>query len=171
MADRITPYGFVLFIVGLFLENSVLMRPALVAKVAGADLWLALALGAVPVSAVALLVTWLGELFPEQTFVEYARRVWGRWLGTALVVIVLAYWVAKTAEAALVMRRVVSLTLLPRTPDWVLIGVELLATAYLAWQGVGPAVRMAEFVVVPALVALVAAMALALPMTDLGRLR
>ncbi|MGE5508328.1 MAG: GerAB/ArcD/ProY family transporter, partial [Chitinophagales bacterium] len=40
-----------------------------------------------------------------------------------------------------------------------------------AWQGVGPAVRMAEFVVVPALVALVAAMALALPMTDLGRLR
>lgn len=171
MFDQVAPKSMALFMVGLVFEASLLMRPARVAELAGPDAWLAPFVALVCEGGLALLGVWVAAHFPEETYVDYGQRLLGRWPGRAVALLLILFWLFKMAEAALVAARTVQIYLLPHTPAAIVVGAQLVAALYLAWSGIGPAVRLAELTVPGLVLLILVTMAVALPSANFGYLR
>lgn len=58
----------------------------------------------------------LGNLFPDETFVEYSQHIIGKWLGWLYTFMIIAFFILLTGFAAREFGAVVVTSVLPRTP-------------------------------------------------------
>lgn len=140
---------------------AVLFMPAPVAQHAGADAPLSVLLAGLAGIAVVLVATWIARRHPGQLAIGICRRALGRWLGSAVGLIYMAFfaWLY-----SLVMRDLldfVAIVLLPGTPGRVIAVIFGLVTLYGVWAGLEPVARIsyqvmlfivAALVVIPVLV-------------------
>lgn len=171
MFDQVAPKGMIMFIVGLFLEATLLVRPALVAAAAGRDAWVSVLVGTPVILAVALLGLWVASEFPEETICEYGPRLLGGLLGRLVVVALILFWLVRMTEATMVALRMTQIYLLPKTPIAITLVIELLVAVYLAYGGIGPAIRLAELTVPFLFLLILLTMVGALQVADISCLR
>lgn len=112
----------------------------------GHGAWLAVLTGAALFYGAAWLMVKLGELFPDESFAEYLPRLFGRWLGGALVwLFVLVFFM----EAAIVLQgasREITFFMFDRTPFEVVEASMLLVCVYCCLQDWGTIMRVIQFV-------------------------
>lgn len=136
---------------------TLLFLPAVVTQHAGGDAWLSVLLGGTTGIATAWLAIWIARRHPGKGPVEIARETLGKWLGSLVGFVYMAYFLVLYS---LVVRNVldfVSIILLPGTPGRVIAMLLGLLTFYGGWAGLEPVARIglqATIVIVLALLAI-----------------
>lgn len=146
--DRINGLGLsVLIVVTIWEVGGLTTFPRRAAQEVGPDAWLSVIVAAIVAIVMVAVVTKLSLRFPEQTFVEYAPRIVGSWLGRAIGLAALAVWILIAARVSRQVGDLVKTVFLDRTPLEIILLVLLLAAAYLSRHGVEPIVRVAQIII------------------------
>lgn len=141
--DRITSLQAFILIVSTINAIEVLILPRDLGQSVGPDGWAAL-IGGHLLSAVGVFfIIKLGLLYPEDTFVEYAQKIAGRFLGIFLAIFAGSMWVVICARIVRQFADFIQL-ILPQTPIETVILTMLLVAAYLARHGIEPIARTVE---------------------------
>ncbi len=109
----------------------------------GPDGWMALIGGHIIAAVVMFFVVKLGLLFPDETLVEYAPRILGKYIGIPIVLIASLAWCVITARIVRQFADFMEL-LLPQTSLGVIILTMLLVVAYIVRHGIEPIARVLE---------------------------
>jgi spore germination protein len=119
-------------------------EPLLVESGHGA--WLALLVGAAVFYGAAWLMIKLGEQFPDESFAEYLPRLWGRWLGGAVVWMFVLVFFLQTAIVLQGVSREITFFMFDITPFEVVEASLLSVCTYCCLQDWGTIMRVVQFV-------------------------
>lgn len=116
-------------------------------KAAGHAAWLSIVAGTALFYGVAWLIVKLGEQFPEESFAEYLPRLFGRWIGGAVVWLFVFIFFLQYGNVLHVMSREITFFMFDQTPfEVVAIGL-LTVCAYCALQDWGTIIRVMQFII------------------------
>lgn len=141
---KISPRQLYALLVLSHLETTTSILPSLTTALAGRDSWLAVILAILAVLPLGLLVAWLGKRFPRQTLIQYSNSLLGKVLGSLAGLVYIWFFVHLSS---LIIRESAvgfNLSVLPRTPPIVLIGLLALLGAATARGGIEIIGRLAE---------------------------
>ena len=169
--DKIPVQATGIFVIAAMSELNVLVAPSEVASAAGRDAWLSVLLGFVGLTLGCWLVVAVVRRHPGESLVEIVRSVLGRGPGTAVVLFYIVFWTTRTAVLTRVQAGLFGLTLLPATPETVVILLFLFLSTYLARHGVEPMSRFFLLTVPAYLAPLFVLIVASAPGMDLGRLQ
>jgi len=164
---RVGNHDFNMIVVGFVLGSALLLPPG---QLAQNNAWAATLLGMIEGIGVSLVYCTLARRFARRTLPQIATLVWGRYLG--MVVSLLYLWFL-VHLASLVMNNFVdfvSVLLLPRTPQEVIIGILIVAVAAVATHGLKVLGYCSDILVPVVLVVLVVTVILLMPDIKLSRL-
>lgn len=140
----VSPVQNVLLVFGTIVGVGFITMPRGVVEKAREDAWITVLLACV----LCLLSLWLilsaARVFPQDTAIENNVRVFGRFFGFLLNVLLIVYFVFFTVTGVRSMAEVVRAQMLPFTPLEVIVFVMLLTVLYSAWDGLVPIVRINE---------------------------
>ncbi|GGG84955.1 GerAB/ArcD/ProY family transporter [Paenibacillus radicis (ex Gao et al. 2016)] len=126
------------------LGTAGLMVPTFVVAIAKQDAWISMAIAGPLNYIVLLLYLALAERFPGLTLAQYAEKLLGTWLGKALTLVYVCFFLLLSA---LVLRNIVDflgLSVLPGTPNWVIAFTFMLVIVYGAYLGIETIARSGE---------------------------
>jgi len=129
--------------------------PRRVALAAGQDGWIAVVLAAGLVVLAVLIIARLATRFSDRGFHEYACDILGKFLGTLLTFVFFVRLIIMAALNLRIFGEIVRETLLPTTPPAVVFLVMLAIAAYGASKGFEGRARVAEVLVLIALLPLI----------------
>lgn len=141
---KISPRQLYALLVLSHLETTTSVLPSLTTALAGRDSWLTVTLAILASLPLGLLAVWLGRRFPQQTLVQYSSTLLGKPLGFLAGLLYIWFFVH---IASLVIRESAvgfNLSVLPKTPPIVLIGILALLAAVTARGGLEVIGRLAE---------------------------
>ncbi len=141
----VSPLQFMVITVNAMVGTSLLVLPRSVAETAKQDLWLAVLLASVLIAVSFRIAAALAARFPGQTAIEYHRILLGNFLGNLLSIAMLAPMLAVAAQLIRISRIAVKIFLLDQTPSQVIVLAFLLLAVYAAQSGLGPVIRVQQF--------------------------
>lgn len=141
--------GIILVMVGS--GSGMITSASVLFPVAGQLAWLVPLIAGWAYFGVAYLIIKLGELFPQETFVVYFRRIWGRWLATTLVWFLVVVMIGRVLTIIQVFAREITFFMFDRTPMEVIILSLLGVAAYCALQDFGTVLKMTQILFFTAL--------------------
>lgn len=112
-----------------------LSLPRVASAEAHQDAWIAVIAGALAPFLVLILIERLFRQFPGYSFVDISRLLFGKILGTLLVVLVMVYFMLFQALVVSILTEITHVFILPQTPHRVILVVSVLAIIYVATQG------------------------------------
>lgn len=123
--------------------TSLLTAPTVASSVAAQDMWLSPLLA----SSVGFLIVWLlvklNQAFPDQTLIQYAKKLLGRPLGIAVGLLYLLFIIHTAANVLRQFTDFLKLTFLFTTPAFVIAASMLLVCALIVRGGVETVARFA----------------------------
>ena len=143
--------------------TAVLFLPAELAQMTGRACWMAAFIGGAAFALFSLLLTAVGQKYPDGTVVEWCRNVFGSLLGTIILIGLGAKLLFDGMLELRIFSEIVCRAMLPSTPVWVISLVILAVAGALAAQGTECRGRTAEvlfFVVAIPLAVILAAVAI-----------
>ncbi|WMI81246.1 GerAB/ArcD/ProY family transporter [Anaerotignum sp. MB30-C6] len=142
-----------------FFSTAVLFLPSEVAVIAGNSCWIVTIIWGIIISLTAVFLVYLGKKHPTYTAVEWYENAFGRAIGTVFSFGLGAKLIFDGALELRLFCDVISSSMLPRTPLWLLVVLVLILCGLAAGQGSECSARAAEilfFVVfVPLVVVLI----------------
>ncbi|MDF9844370.1 MULTISPECIES: endospore germination permease [unclassified Paenibacillus] len=99
------------------------------------DAWLSILAAGCIALVIALLVTAVARIFPGQNLIDFAPSVLGTWPGKLVIVIYLVQWYTITPIVLRQFSDLVSVMLLPETPEEFVILLMVLLIAYASYSG------------------------------------
>ncbi len=146
--DQITSWGLMILIFSYMVGFGILRLPHTVVKFAGHNGWLAI-IAAGGIAALGIyLYTYLGQMFPEKTFISYSRELVGPLFGGILVLILVGNWLIVASYEVWATIEFSRVYLLKRTPDALLaFGVIILFIPFLR-SGIEPLTRSVSIIFV-----------------------
>lgn len=139
--DQITSRGLMILIFSYMVGFGMIRLPYTVVKLAGHNGWLAIIVAGGIAALGIYLYTYLGQLFPKQTFISYSRELVGPLLGGILVLVLVANWLIVASYSAWATIEFSRVYLLKRTPDGLLVfGMIILFIPFLR-SGIEPLTR------------------------------
>jgi len=130
---------------------GVVSLPREVAEIWGASGWMLVILGGLLALVQALIITALAKRFPDRTFPEYSVDIAGKFIGTAVALLIAVYFMLVTVFQARIIGDVIKLFLLFDTPIEVIIVTIMAVVLYLVRNGIEPITRVAV-IILPLLV-------------------
>ncbi|NCC16640.1 MAG: hypothetical protein EOM28_09875 [Clostridia bacterium] len=127
-----------------FFSTAVLFLPSDAAVAAGNSCWIVTILWGVAASLTALFLAYLGERHPSFTAIEWYESTFGKVIGTVFAFGLGGKLVFDGAMELRLFCDVVSSSMLPRTPLWLLIALTLLLCGMTASHGMECNARAAE---------------------------
>ncbi|WP_026174337.1 GerAB/ArcD/ProY family transporter [Effusibacillus pohliae] len=110
------------------------------------DAWISFLVATAVGVLIASMATKLGLMFPDQTLVEYANRIAGKWMGKIIVVPFMVYLYYVTSIVIRESSDLLATMVLPRTPTWALSLLMILLVVYGTYQGIEVIARCSEVV-------------------------
>lgn len=141
--DRISAVQMFILIVSTINAIEVIILPRELASSVGQDGWMVLIGGHLLSSVAVFFIVKLGLLYPDETIVEYAPKILGRFIGIPLVLVIVAYGVLISARIVREFADFIQL-ILPQTPIEAIIITMLLVVVYVARHGIEPIARTVE---------------------------
>ncbi len=142
---QITSKQLIFLIVGTILGSNFLTLPRVICTYSKQDAWIAVIVGAlVPVLSL-LLIERLGRRFPEMDFTAMSLALFGKILGTILVVLFNVHLILSVARVIFRFAFLDKLYLLPNTPIWVICLIIVVGCFYIASKGAKVIARLNEF--------------------------
>jgi len=115
------------------------------ASPAGRDAWLAILISMVIGMVMVLLYTFLMEMNPGLTLVEWFPAQFGRWLGIPIAWLYPLTYLYGTGRIFADLKDLVPTTLLPDTPSWFVTAAMALVIAYCLFSGIEVLARLTEY--------------------------
>lgn len=142
--DKITNSQLSILIVLTAIGVGMFSIPRPVTETAGTDGWITVILGGLIALLDFYIISRLARRFPDDTLVEIAQKVLGRFLAIPILLIFWVYLLTIIAMTLRVFGEVVKMSLLTRTPIEVILISFLILALMLARGGIEPIVRFNE---------------------------
>jgi spore germination protein len=127
---HITSKQLIFIIIGTQISAGVLSLPRLVAGEAAQHAWISVLVGAVPSFLAIALICYLYSRFNDPDFVNVSKRLFGRYLGSTLMLVFITYAVYFESIAVRVFAEITSVYMLPTTPKWAIVLILIIAAVY-----------------------------------------
>lgn len=128
----LTSRQIILLIMGLSISGGTLIIPGRCSRVLGAGGWLLVpAMGLLFIFG-AWITARLGLLFPDETLIEFNRRLLGRPLGMLVSLVFILFFFLYVPVEIRILQELVNISLLRRAPSWFVTGTFLLVLSYTA---------------------------------------
>lgn len=141
---QLTSKQLTFYILGATVATVIFSLPRIASKTSGPDAWLAVIIGGAAPLLSLLFIHSLWRRFPGMTFSQLSVAIFGRWIGSLLVLGYVVYLVLLYAMAMRNGIEITNLYMLPRTPLPVIGFLMMSAVIYIASQGIQVAARMNE---------------------------
>lgn len=89
--DMINPHQFTILVIITTIGDAILVLPTIVSNVAQQDAWLSTLIGIILGLLIVLLFIKIGSLYPNLSFVQYIIEIFGKWIGSIVVLFFLFY--------------------------------------------------------------------------------
>ncbi|MEN6325166.1 MAG: endospore germination permease [Syntrophomonas sp.] len=139
MKDRtgstITSKQLIFVIIGSQIGAGIFALPRTVSAQAGEDAWIAIILGAVVPALSVFLIERLGRRLPQMGFTQMAWALFGKIIGSVLIVLLVAYFLFFGSLVVRSFAEIAKLYLLPKTPLAVILLIIIIANVYIGSKG------------------------------------
>lgn len=142
--DKITPIQLSATLIVQMLSIASLSLPSDVTTYAGASGWILVVSGTLLAMMFSLIVTRLSRMFAGDTFVEYSKKITGKFLGSVLSLVLVVYFTFFAAIQVRIFAEVLKMFLLYYTPLEIVIITMLLSGLYIVRHGIEPIARLNE---------------------------
>lgn len=136
----------ILFILTLF-SSANLTLPRITSDLAKQNGWILIIGGAILAILYVVIITKLGRMFPDESFVQYAAKIVTKPIGAILSIILLIDLIIFASLHLRIFSELIKQTLLTRTPIEIIIMVMLVVVAYLTRKGVEVRGRIGEIII------------------------
>jgi spore germination protein KB len=153
------------------LASMVLIAPALMAKQAGQDAWIAVLIAGVFGLLFGMLVVSVGLRHPGKNMVEYGIDLLGPWLGRAVAIIFALFFLHTNAYLVRSFGSLLVTETMPETPLVVFNILIVLIAAYAAYLGLEVFTRVNDIVFPLSMLVAVAIVAMGLPEVNFENLK
>ncbi|MGR6836314.1 GerAB/ArcD/ProY family transporter [Syntrophomonas erecta] len=130
-----TSKQLIFFIVGSQVAGGIFSLPRLVAAEAGHNAWLAVIAGVIPSMLSILIICSLFKRWPDPDFVNLNHRLFGKIIGSGLVIIFVLYIILFESITLRIFSEITSIFMLPTTPMWFVVLVVTLSVLYAMSKG------------------------------------
>lgn len=117
------------------------------ASVSGKDAWLSTLISTAMGACFILLYLTLMRLQPGLTLVEWFPTQFGFWIGTPIAWFYSLFFLYNASRTLGDIKDLIPTTILPGTPNWVILGAFTVAVAYALFSGIEVIARLAEIIV------------------------
>lgn len=135
MPVKLSTHQLFMLIFTFVIGNSILLYIHPVIHAAGQDAWISCLLAVIPALLVTMFAAKAGLYNPDLTFLANCRRLLGKWLGTAVVVVYLVHWVTAVGSILKYASDFIITLLLEQTPNMVFVCTMLLLAVYAVLAG------------------------------------
>ncbi len=150
--------------------TGVILLPRIVAEYGEQNGWMCLILGLLFALVFIYLMCSVAEKFPDHTFVEYSSKILSKPVGVILTLVFVIKILLTTALELRLFGEIVAVSLLPRTPYWIVAVIMLAVAAYGASKGYETRARLGELLIVVILLPLALVFVLAATQVDYSNL-
>lgn len=126
--------GIFLIVITIF-STMIIYLPAIIIEIAKQDGWLSVLVAALAGIVFGHATALLGERFPDQTIVQYAPTLLGRFLGKAMGLIFLLIYIIVNVSVVREFAEIFLSIFMPETPMYIFIASILIVSAYTVSQG------------------------------------
>lgn len=141
---KISGVALVFMLINVVGATAVVFLPAIAAKFAKQDAWLIPVIATIPGIMVILIVTELGRRFPGKTIIEYLQMILGSWIGKAVGVLYLFFFIHTNGVIIREFGELLVTIIMPHTPIIVLHAVFVLVATYAVRSGLEVIGRLLE---------------------------
>lgn len=142
---EITSKQLIFILVGAQVATAFLSLPRVVAAEAGHHAWLAVIIGAIfPLAAIFLTIALLNR-FQDADFVNVSHQLFGKFLGTLLVLLFVGYVIAFQGVVIRLFAEITCVFMLPTTPTCMVTLASMLSIVYAISRGGKVIGRLNEF--------------------------
>lgn len=145
--DRIPPQATATLVIAALSEFNFLIAPSEISAAAGRDAWISVILSFIGLGIGCWLILEVMRSHPDRALPDIAQALLGRTFGILVVFFYVHLWLVRVTVLAKVQAGLYSLTLLPTTPNPVIIFCILALTTYLARHGIEPIARFCLMVI------------------------
>lgn len=142
--STITSKQLIFIIVGSQLGIRILFLPREVSKIAGEDAWLCVLIAAIAPIIVIFVIDRLGKRMPDMGFTQMSQALFGKFLGSLLVVLFVGYVIGFESLIVRIFSEVTKLYLLPKTPLTVVLFMYVFTIVYVGNKGLRVIGRLNE---------------------------
>lgn len=132
---KITGYQLFWIIFTMDVSMTALITIAPTIAIAKQDAWLSMILALILGLAITFVSVKLSLLYPEQTLIEYAQTILGKWLGRIILIPYFLLWLSVTGIILREYADFVHLALFNATPLWIIILLMVIAMVYVVYSG------------------------------------
>lgn len=143
---KISSFATFLMVGNIVGATAIVFLPAVAAKFARQDAWMTPVIATVPGIAVILVVTELGRRFPGKTIIEYLQIILGNWLGKAIGVLYLFFFIHTNSVIIREFGELFGTLAMPRTPILVFHAAIVLLGVYAVRSGLEVIARLFELI-------------------------
>jgi spore germination protein KB len=116
------------------------------ASAAGRDAWLSTLLSTGIGTCLILMYLILMRLQPGLTLVEWFPAQFGFWLGTPIAWFYCLHFIYNAGRTMGDIKDLIPTTILPGTPNWIILGIFMIAITYALFSGIEVLARLAEII-------------------------
>lgn len=139
--DKLDPRVMTVALVVAVVEFEVFTYAKGVVKIAGRDAWICSLIGGLLTAVLTFLLVKLASRFPKESFFQYNRRVWGKFIAFMLGVSYLIYWFLYLVLLFEDSNEANKLFFLRETPSIVPLAIFAIAASLLAIYGITALIR------------------------------
>lgn len=144
--DTITSKQLIFIIIGAQIGIGILSLPRVVSAEAHQDAWIAIILGALFPFLILFIIERLGRQMPEFSFVRMNHLLFGRWLGSGMIILFIVYILFFQSVTLRLFAEITNVFMLPRTPLPVIILMIILGVVYVINKGARVIGRVNELI-------------------------
>ncbi len=142
--SMISSKQLIFMIVGAQVATGIFSLPRLVSAEAGEDAWIAVLMGALVPFISLYLIERLGRRMPEMGFTQMTEALFGKIIGSFLVVMFVAYIIFFESVIVRILSEVTKLFVLPKTPLAVILFMFIFTMIYIGTKGLRVIARLNE---------------------------
>ncbi|PEJ48132.1 MULTISPECIES: GerAB/ArcD/ProY family transporter [unclassified Bacillus (in: firmicutes)] len=145
--DQVSTAQSVMLMVNLILGAGILILPRTITdKVKTPDGWISVTISGLLIMLLVFFLAKLCKQYPNETYYQFIQKIIGKWLGIALGLIIILYYIALSAFEVRAMAETTRLFLLQDTPPWAILIPFLWIGLYLVLGGINSIARMLEII-------------------------
>ncbi|MHC0037653.1 GerAB/ArcD/ProY family transporter [Pseudoneobacillus sp. C159] len=141
---KISASQFAIMVMLNTIGTTILIVPSGLANEAGQDAWIPAVLGVGVGLLVILLYNALGGIYPQLTYVEYSKKILGKWLGTVVSIGFVVFSFIGASTLVWVLGNFLLTQIMPETPTFILHGCFVLVVMMGVRLGLETIARCAE---------------------------
>ncbi|WP_028403399.1 GerAB/ArcD/ProY family transporter [Ectobacillus panaciterrae] len=156
--NKITQGQFALFIIQSQIGISILPLPFRLHPIAKGGGWISVLIAGAAVQIILVVIWALMKRFPSSTVYEISSQLMGRFLGKVIALAYIVYFLVLGGTAMLTFSNIISQWMLPQTPKWAVLALEVIIGFYLSRESLRTIARYFVLVcfLIPLLILLVA---------------